>query len=179
MFCLHVCIYSFTCMCVSVCMCLLRAEEGTRTPGGTGATGGFEPPNKGAGHQTWAPWKSRNHVSSPILLLPFSSERPDLLICPQTLLFEPWAWHRKNHRPYSRAIQRWKHHSSAISYLINQEFHCLSHDSSTLGLWSISSNTCSSSTNHLSIQICTRDSGSKAMSTVLYQHISRGCQNLK
>lgn len=61
-------------MCVSVCMCLLRAEEGTRTPGGTGATGGFEPPNKGAGHQTWAPWKSRNHVSSPILLLPFFSE---------------------------------------------------------------------------------------------------------
>lgn len=47
---------------------------------------------------------------------------------------------------------------------------CLSHDSSTLRLWSISSNTCSLSTDHLSIQMLS-NSGSKTMSTVLYQHV--------
>lgn len=50
-------------------MCLLRQKRVLRTPGGTGVTVDFEPLNKGAGAQTWAPWKSRHQVSNLILLL--------------------------------------------------------------------------------------------------------------
>lgn len=88
---LHICTYSFFCMCLSVCMYLWRAAEGSGTLGGTGIIGGFEPPNLGAGNQTRSPWQ-RNHLCSPLLLLSFTSEISDFLISPQTLLIQPLAW---------------------------------------------------------------------------------------
>ena len=89
-------------------MCLLRQKRVLRTPGGTGVTGDFEPLNKGAGAQTWAPWKSRNHVADLLLLhsllkdlnfsavLKLSSFSPGMA----TLL------HSSCRQPYSRAVRR-------------------------------------------------------------------------
>ena len=55
---LFVCMY--VCVCVCGCFVFIRPEEGIRCPEVV-VTGSFEPPDMGAGNQTWNLYKSRKY----------------------------------------------------------------------------------------------------------------------